>query len=354
MSQMTVTAVGNMTRAGALGARWWNDSCDPGELADAVAHGAVGATSNPVIVGNVVKGDPDRWLPEVDALIAANPTDTEVEVAWKLIAQMGRIATEILRPVHERTSGAAGYLCLQVNPTFHPNAARMIEHGLSLASVADNVAIKIPGTAVGLQAVEELTRQGVAVNVTVSFTVPQAVAAAEAIERGLRGARDPESIHPYVTIMQGRMDDHLKRIRDADGIEIDPEALEWAGIAVFKRAARIFEEAGFRATLLGAAFRNIMQWSANIGPNVLLTIPYPNWNEYDAAEVDVRPSLHDPVEARYLDALQTRFEDFRRAYEPDGMTPDEFAGFGPSIHTLNQFIDGYYELLAIVRGRMLV
>ena len=56
MSQMTVTAVGNMTRAGALGARWWNDSCDPRELADAVAHGAVGATSNPVIVGNVVKG----------------------------------------------------------------------------------------------------------------------------------------------------------------------------------------------------------------------------------------------------------------------------------------------------------
>ena len=354
MSQMTVAAVGNMTRMGELGGRWWNDSCHPGELADAVAHGAVGATSNPVIVGNVVKSDPDRWLPDVDALIADNPTDTEVEIAWKLIAQIGEIAAGILKPVHERTAGAAGYLCLQVNPTLYPDAERMVQHGLSLSSVADNVAIKIPGTAVGLQAVEELTRQGVAVNVTVSFTVPQAVAAAQAIERGLQDARDPESIHPYVTIMLGRLDDHLKRIRDADGIEIDPEALEWAGIAVFKRAAAIFEESGYRATVLGAAFRNIMQWSANIGPNVLLTIPYPNWNEYDAAEVDVRPSLRDPVDARYLDALQNRFKDFRRAYEPDGMTPDEFAGFGPSIHTLGQFIDGYYELLAIVRGRMLV
>ena len=353
MSQMTVTAVGNMTRMGALGAQWWNDSCDPVELADAVDHGAVGATSNPVIVGTVVKSDPDRWLPEVDALIAGNPTDTEIEIAWKLIAQIGEIAAGILKPVHERTAGAAGYLCLQVNPTLYPDAERMVEHGLSLASVAENVAIKIPCTAAGLLAVEELTRRGVAVNVTVSFSVPQAVAAAEAIQRGLRDARAPESVHPYVTVMRGRMDDHLKRVCDADGIDVDPEALEWAGIAVFKRAARIFDEAGFQATLLGAAFRNTMQWSETIGPNVLQTIPYQNWKEFDAAEIDVRQSLAEPVEASHLDALN-QIEDFRRAYEPDGMTPDEFAGFGPSIHTLNQFIDGYYELLGIVRGRMLV
>ena len=354
MSQMTVTAIGNMHRMGALGAHWWNDSCHPEELADAVAHGAVGATSNPVIVGNVVKSEPQRWLPEVDALVADNPTDTEVEIAWKLIAKIGRIAAGILKPVHKRMDGAAGYLSLQVNPTLYPDAKRMVEHGVSLRSVADNVAIKIPCTAAGLTAVEELTRRGVPVNVTVSFSVPQAIAAAEAIERGMRDARDPDSIHPYVTVMRGRIDDHLKRVRDAEGIDIDPEALEWAGIAVFKRAAEVFEEAGYRSTVLGAAFRNIMQWSATIGPNVLQTIPYENWKEFDAAEVDVGPSLHEPVDASHLEALRMNFEDFRRAYEPDGMTPDEFAGYGPSIHTLNQFIDGYYELLAIVRGRMLV
>ena len=354
MSQMTAAAVGNMHRMGALCAHWWNDSCDPSELADAVAHGAVGATSNPVIVGNVVKGDPDRWLPEVDALIADHPTATEIEIAWKLIARMGRTAAGILKPVHARMNGRAGYLSLQVNPTLYPDANRMVEHGVSLASVADNVAIKIPCTAAGLDAVEELTSRGVPVNVTVSFSVPQAVAAAEAIERGLRQARDPDSIHPYVTVMRGRIDDHLKRVRDAEGIDIDPDALEWAGIAIFKRAAEIFQEAGYRGTLLGAAFRNIMQWSATIGPNVLQTIPYDNWKEFDTAEVDVGPSLHEPVDASYLKALQTHFEDFRRAYEPDGMTADEFSSYGPSIHTLNQFIDGYYDLLAIVRGRMLV
>lgn len=354
MSQVRVPVVGNMAKMGELGAHWWNDSCDPEELSDAVASGAVGATSNPVIVGNVVKKDPDRWLPEVDKLISINPTDTEVDISWKLIAQIGRIAAGILAPVYERTAGEAGYLSLQVDPTLHPNAERMTDHGLFLASLADNIAIKVPATQAGLQATESLIGHGIAVNVTVSFTVPQAVAAAEAIERGLKLAKNPESIRPYVTIMQGRMGDHLKRARDDDGIDIDPEAIEWAGIAVFKRAAAIFEERGYKATLLGAAFRSMQQWSANIGPNVLLTIPYQNWNEYDAADVDVKLSLQDPVNPEYVRALKGQFEDFRRAYEPDGMMPDEFSGFGASIHTLNQFIDGYYELLAIVRARMLV
>ena len=99
MSQVRVPVVGNMAKMGELGAHWWNDSCDPEELSDAVASGAVGATSNPVIVGNVVKKDPDRWLPEVDKLISINPTDTEVDISWKLIAQIGRIAAGILAPV---------------------------------------------------------------------------------------------------------------------------------------------------------------------------------------------------------------------------------------------------------------
>ena len=127
--------------------------------------------------------------------------DTEVEIAWKMIARIGRIAAAILKPVHERMDGAAGYLSLQVNPTYYPDAKRMVEHGVSLRSVADNVAIKIPCTAAGLVAVEELTRRGVPVNVTVSFSVPQAVAAAEAIERGLAGSPrsgfDPPVCHRH-------------------------------------------------------------------------------------------------------------------------------------------------------------
>jgi transaldolase len=59
------------------------------------------------------------------------------------------------------------------------------------------------------------------------------------------------------------------------------------------------------------------------------------------------------VEPRILDALYGRFADFRRAYDEGALAPEEFASYGASVHTLNQFISGYHDLLAFVRERML-
>ncbi|MCH2614292.1 MAG: transaldolase family protein [Opitutales bacterium] len=76
MSNTQTSAQNNMHRMQAIGADWWNDSCDIDELSDAVANGAVGATSNPVIVAAAVKADPDRWIPVVEKLIQNYPTDS--------------------------------------------------------------------------------------------------------------------------------------------------------------------------------------------------------------------------------------------------------------------------------------
>jgi len=344
----------NMTRMTALGAPWWNDSCDPSHLAEAVERGAVGATSNPVIVSSVVSEDPDRWLPVIDTLIGDYPTETEEQIAWRLIAEIGRIAAKVLEPVYQRTEGRAGYLCLQVNPRFHPSPDAMVAHGRELAAVAPNIAIKVPATQAGIEAVERLTAHSVAVNVTVSFTVSQAVAAAQAIERGLEKADNPEAIVPYVTLMEGRIDDHLKRVREAQGVDVDSEVLEWAGVAIFKKTAGLFREKGFRSTLLAAAYRNTQQWSQIIGQDVLQSIPYKTWKGYAQADIEPTLTLDEPIDPAILDTLQSKFEDFNKAYDEGGLAVEAFTGFGPSVHTLNQFITGYEALLAVVRQRMLV
>jgi transaldolase len=67
----------------------------------------------------------------------------------------------------------------------------------------------------------------------------------------------------------------------------------------------------------------------------------------------VQPTLDQPVDPAVVDTLGRNFEDFRRAYGPDTLAPDDFARFGPTIHTLNQFIGGYQDLLGLVRERML-
>src|SRR5436190_9868314 len=206
------------------GAQFWNDSCSLTELKDAVDHGATGATSNPVIVSAVVKADPKTWTPVLDATIAANGTATEDEIAWLLIEEIGRQAAKILAPVHEQTCGRQGYLSMQVSPKFHANAERMIEHGRALAALAPNIAIKVPSTAAGVRAAEELVALGINVNATVSFTVSQAVIVAEAFERGLDRAQksgaDMSRLHPWMTLMVGRLDDLLQRVMTKEQIAI--------------------------------------------------------------------------------------------------------------------------------------
>ncbi|MBX7184365.1 MAG: transaldolase family protein [Vicinamibacteria bacterium] len=339
------------------GAEFWNDSCSLTELADAVAHGATGATSNPVIVSAVVKADPKTWNPVLDDIVAANPTATEDEIAWLLIEEIGRQAAKILLPVHARTAGTQGYLSIQVSPKFHANADRMIEHGRALAGLAPNIAIKIPSTAAGVKAAEELVAEGINVNATVSFTVSQAVTVAEAFERGLdraqKGGADMTRLHPYMTLMVGRLDDLLQRVMVKEQIAIDPGYLAWAGIAVFKRAHEIFTKRGFRASLLAAAYRHHLHWSQLIGPGVILTMPYAWWKQFEASDIEVEETLDRKVRPEVLEALQRKFRDFNLAYDEGALAPPAFASYGASVHTLNQFLGGYQELLGLVRERML-
>lgn len=353
MSETQTVSQNNMQRMQSLGADWWNDSCDLQELSDAVRTGAVGATSNPVIVAAVVKNDQEHWIPVLDKLISDNPTDSEEDIAWKLIARVGTDASKLLLPVYEETDGAKGLLCLQVNPKYYRNAERMAAHGRELASLAPNIAIKAPATQPGLEAVEAMTAAGVRVNVTVSFSIAQALAAEAAIQRGLQRAADPDSIRPYITLMIGRVDDQLKRTYATGKVEADEAALEWGGVAVFKHAAEIFRQRGGRGTLLAAAYRNQIHWSEIIGKDVLQSIPYGWWKQYNDADIVPRLSLEEPMDEAILAELM-KFDDFKQAYDEDGMTEEEFVHYGASIHTIKQFIEGYEGLLKDIRGRMLI
>ena len=346
-----------MQQTVALGADFWNDSCDLRELGHAVQEGATGATSNPVIVATAVKADPATWTPVLDALVSDFPHDTEDDLAWKLIEAIGRRAAALLHPVWEATRGRKGYLSMQVSPKLYRDPARMLEHGRRLASLAPNIAIKVPNTVAGVEAGEALVAEGINVNATVSFTVPQALYVAQAFERALDRARaagrDMDRLHPYVTLMVGRLDDLLQRVMAKESVTVEPGFLHWAGVAVFKRARRLFQEKGYRSTLLSAAYRHHLHWSQLTGPGVILTMPYAWWNQFNASDVEVKARLDEPVDARVVDALLAHFPDFRRAYEPEGLRPEEFVRFGATVHTLNQFIGGYQDLLAFVRERML-
>ena len=123
---------------------------------------------------------------------------------------------------------------------------------------------------------EEATYRGVSVNATVSFSVAQAVAAGEAVERGLR-RREAEglpvdSMGPVITMMMGRLEDWLRVLTERDGVVADPSALPWSGVAVFKRAVAEFRLAASRQAARSGDPAP-PHWSELIGGDVVITMP---------------------------------------------------------------------------------
>jgi transaldolase len=335
---------------------YWNDSCAIDELTYGIEHGAVGATTNPVIVVDVLKKAYGEWSPRIQALIEAHPHGTEDDIAWALIDEMATKAAALLMPTFERTAGKKGRLSMQTSAKFYRNAKAMVEQAQHFATVIPNLNVKMPVTAAGVEGIEEATYRGISVNATVSFTVPQALAVAEAVERGLKrreaDGHDVSEMAPVSTIMVGRTDDWIKVVANKHGIVTDPGYLEWAGVAVLKHAYGLYQERGYRTRLLAAAYRNHHHWSQFIGGDVVLTIPYAWAQRFNGSDVSVADRMDEPVDPRIVAELRAKFDDFRKAYDADGMTVAEFDDYGATRRTLRQFIGGYAELCQMIREVM--
>ena len=328
---------------------YWNDSCAVVELEYAVARGAVGATSNPTIVGEVLKKELDVWVPRIRQIVGERPTATDVEITWQVVEEMAARGAAILEPVHRRTNGRRGRLSIQTNPTFFRDAERMLDQGRRFAGLAPNMQVKFPATAAGIVAIEEATAQGISINATVCFTVPQALAVGRAVERGL-GRReaaglDTAAMSPVCTVMIGRLDDWVKVIVDRDDVAIDPSAPNWAGIAVLKRVAAMFREQGCRTRPLAAAYRHLLHWTELIGGDVTLTLPHQWQRRFNATTGEIRARFDEAVPPAWIEQLAREIPDFRRAYEPEGMAIEEFDSFGATVRTLRAFITSYWDLV---------
>jgi transaldolase len=153
--------------------------------------------------------------------------------------------------------------------------------------------------------------------------------------------------------MIGRVDDHLKRVAEREKIETTPGVIDWAGIAVFKNAHRIFQRHGYAGTLLAAAYRHENHWSQIIGRDVLQTVPYTWWKKFNESATEPTLTLEQPVDDAIIAELRAKFPDFVCAHDERGMPACDYVRYGATRHTLNQFLGGYADLVGVVRNRML-
>jgi transaldolase len=327
------------------------------ELQYAIARGAIGATSNPVIVLNVLKKELHLWRDRIQQVIVENPTWSETQVGWQIYQELAVNGAQQLLPVYERENCKYGRLSIQTDPALYRNSAAILEQAERFHQLAPNMQVKVPASSAGIRMVEEATYRGINLNITVSFTVPQAIAAADAIERGLKRreaeGKDITTMSPVVTMMVGRTDDWMKLLVQRDGLDVPADYLEWCGVACFKRAYGIYVKRGYRARLLSAAYRNFYHWTEFVGGEVSLTIPWEWQVKYNESDVRPVPRMDEPVKPEIVETLYTKIPDYCRAYDENGLTLEEFDTFGATVRTLRSFVTAWHDFVAFIRDFML-
>jgi transaldolase len=200
----------------ACGTHLWLDSIDPDLVARDRAVGATGATSNPIIIADLIKTG--RFDNDLSKLLGQGLSDENV--AWQLTDDLVRRAQKVFEPVAKDTKGDDGYVSFELDPLLEdPKAAmpetertrRYIELAKKWSAGHINRMIKTPATPAGLAALEEIAAAGVTINVTLIFTPRQYVAARDAIWRGAQRRSNPQTLKSVYSIFVSRIDVYTEK-----------------------------------------------------------------------------------------------------------------------------------------------
>ena len=228
----------------ATGTKVWLDGVEPEDVKKNRAWGISGATSNPIIISDIIKsGHFDNRITEL-----AEKGQDDDAIAWVLDDELVKSAQQVFLPVWEQTKGNDGYVSFELDPLLEdegkpiPHAQRVkryIELGKKWSAGHKNRMIKVPATAAGLDALEELAAAGVTINVTLVFSERQYKIARDNVWRGAQRRKTGlGSFKSVYSIFVSRVDVYTeKQVPD-----LSPAAQGQVGIVNVKRIWRLNQE----------------------------------------------------------------------------------------------------------------
>ena len=272
-------------------------------------YAVAGVTSNPTIFNKAISGSTD-YDEALRSLVSGGERDAKALFMRLAVEDIG-MAADVLRPVYEDMKGGDGFVSLEVSPHLAHDTAGTVREAGELFSVLarPNVMIKVPGTPEGVPAVEELTAQGVNINVTLLFDVKPyervALAYIAGLERRLAAGQPIENVSSVASFFVSRVDTAV------DALLPEPSPLRGkAAVANARMAYQAFRRlfSGPRWERLAAAGARVQRplWASTgtknpnysdilyveelIGPHTVNTMPESTLRAF-ADHGRVRPSL---------------------------------------------------------------
>lgn len=356
----------NLQRLHDAGVSIWLDTLsrpllESGDFARLIRHHSVtGATSNPTIFANAITGS-DRYDDQLRALQADGVRDPQ-ELFFLLALDDIRAAAQSLRPAYHESAGRDGFISFECTPDLADDTSGTIAQARELWSRLDeaNVMIKVPGTRAGLPAVEELTRLGINVNVTLLFSVERYEQVVDAYLRGLAAraaAGEPLSrIASAASFFLSRIDTKVDA-RLADDSPLRGKVAVASARVAYQRCQEKFAGPEWeRLEVLGARaqrplwastgtknpnYSDVMYVSELIGPGVINTMPHETLRAF-ADHGQVSPTLADDDGQ----AAQTLVDAADAGVDLTSVAGElEREG-------VRSFCDAYAELTACIEGKL--
>ncbi|MBI4060939.1 MAG: bifunctional transaldolase/phosoglucose isomerase [Elusimicrobia bacterium] len=287
-----------------------------GELKRLIEEDGIrGVTSNPTIFEKAIGGSSDYD----DAIRAgAKPGMAPAELFEKLAVADIQAACDLFRPLYEESRAGDGFVSLEVAPSLARDSAGTTAEALRLWAAVGrpNLMIKVPGTIEGLKAFEDLTAEGVSVNVTLLFSLERYAAVAEAhlkgLERRAAAGKELSRVASVASFFVSRVDSAIDAIlekRPEPGARalLGKGAIANAKLA-YQHGKKVFSSARFNALkskgampqrLLWAstgtknpAYRDVLYVEELIGPDTVNTMPPATVDAYRAHGAG-RPSIEE-------------------------------------------------------------
>jgi len=356
----------NLQRLREAGVSIWLDTLsrellDSGGFAALIRDYAVtGATSNPTIFAKAIT-ESDRYDNQLRQLVAGKENDLR-ELFFSLALDDVRAAARLLRPAYDDSQGTDGFISFECTPDLADDTGATIAQATSLWQRLGqpNVMIKVPGTAAGLPAIEELTRSGVNVNVTLLFSIERYEQVIDAYLRGLSAradAGDPvNTIASVASFFLSRIDTKTDPLLEGNSPLRGQLAIASARVAYQRYRAKFTGPGWERLRELGAkpqrplwastgtknpAYSDVRYVSELIGPEVINTMP----------EHTLRAFADHGSVARTVDTDPDRAERTLAAAAAEGIG---LATITAQLERegVSSFCDSYHRLLDCIRRKL--
>ena len=328
--------------------KFWINNVTREEASIAIEAGAVGCTQNPSYTWKMLthpsESEYAKKLLKEALKESANDNEVECILQRKLVKEIANI----FLPIYEASNGEDGYVSIQGDPIHEEDPKVIINEARLNREMGPNIMIKIPATKAGLEAMNVLINENTPINATEVMGLSQALDICRMYEQiSIKTSKKPKI---YYSLITGIYDEYLQKWIEKEKIDISPDILYMAGLVIAKKTYQITKAKWPDIGFIGGGMRGLQHFTEMVGADVCITM---NWQGQAEALLKLNQPVvsrfFNPVPELFVDKLLEKVSEFRRAYNINGLSLEEYEEYGPVEYFRHMFINAWENSIEVIK-----